>query len=287
MSREAIAAELILAHARSLKMPGLARSYETLARDARDSKWTYEEYLHEVLTAELASRADSAVRQRIRDARFPELKTLKDFDFAAAEGLDIPQVSHLARCEWVQKAENVILAGPIGTGKTHLAIALGIEAAKQRFHVVFQRAADLVRALVEARDQRELSRLQRRLARVDVLIIDELGFVPFDRTGGELLFNALASRYERKSVVVTTNLAFSEWPKVFADDEKLTTALLDRLADRATILTTKGKSFRMRRRKNEAGQITDVRGAPSVAALPPADDAPEAAASSRRTAKKR
>jgi len=139
MSREAIAAELILAHARSLKMPGLARSYVTLARDARDSKWTYEEYLHEVLTAELASRADSAVRQRIRDARFPETKTLEDFDFAAAEGLDLPQVSQLARCEWVQKAENVILAGPIGTGKTHLAIALGIEAAKQRFHVIFQR----------------------------------------------------------------------------------------------------------------------------------------------------
>jgi DNA replication protein DnaC len=289
MSREAVAAELILAHARALKMPGLVRSYETLARDARDSKWTYEEYLHEVLAAELASRADSAVRQRIRDARFPELKTLEGFDFSAAEGLDVAQLSQLARCEWVRKAENVILAGPIGTGKTHLAIALGIEAAKQRFHVVFQRAADLVRALVEARDQRELSRLQRRLARVDVLVIDELGFVPFDRAGGELLFNAIASRYERKSIVVTTNLAFSEWPKVFADDEKLTTALLDRLADRATILTTKGKSFRMRRRKSEVGQPSDGRGAPPVAALPPAgdDDAPEAAASSRRPAKKR
>lgn len=289
MSREAIAAELILAHARALKMPGLVKSYETLARDARESKWTYEEYLHEVLAAELASRADSAVRQRIRDARFPELKTLEAFDFGAAEGLDVAQLSQLARCEWVKKAENVILAGPIGTGKTHLAIALGIEAAKQRYHVVFQRAADLVRALVEARDQRELSRLQRRLARVDVLVIDELGFVPFDRAGGELLFNAIASRYERKSVVVTTNLAFSEWPKVFADDEKLTTALLDRLADRATVLTTRGKSFRMRRRKSEAGQPADAKGAPPVAALPPADDddAPQAASSSRPPAKKR
>jgi DNA replication protein DnaC len=289
MSREVVAAELIRAHARALKMPGVARYYETLARDALASKWTYEEYLHEVLAAEVASRADSAVRHRIRDARFPETKTLEGFDFSAAEGLDVAQVSQLARCEWVKKAENVILAGPIGTGKTHLAIALGIEAAKQRFHVAFHRAADLVRALIEARDQRELSRLQRRLGRVDVLVIDELGFVPFDRTGGELLFNAIASRHEQKSVIVTTNLAFSEWPKVFADDEKLTTALLDRLADHATILATKGKSFRMRRRKAEAGQPTDTKGAPPVAALPPADDddAQEATASSRRTAKKR
>jgi DNA replication protein DnaC len=289
MSREAIAAELIRAHARALKMPGLARSYETLARDARESKWTHEEYLHEVLAAELASRADSAVRDRIRNARFPETKTLEGFDFSAAEGLDVAMVSQLARCEWVKKAENVILAGPIGTGKTHLAVALGIEAAKQRFHVAFHRAADLVRALIEARDARELSRLQRRLGRVDVLVIDELGFVPFDRTGGELLFNAIASRHEQKSVVVTTNLAFSEWPQVFAGDEKLTLALLDRLADHATILTTKGKSFRMRRRKNETGQPTDAKGAPPVAALPPAadDDAQDAATSSRRTAKKR
>jgi DNA replication protein DnaC len=289
MSRAIVAAELIRAHTRALKMPGLARCYETLARDALASKWTYEEYLHEVLAAEVASRADSAVRQRIRDARFPETKTLEGFDFSAAEGLDVAQVSQLARCEWVKKAENVILAGPIGTGKTHLAVALGIEAAKQRFHVAFHRAADLVRALIEARDQRELSRLQRRLGRVDVLVIDELGFVPFDRTGGELLFNAIASRHEQKSVIVTTNLAFSEWPKVFADDEKLTTALLDRLADHATILATRGKSFRMRRRKAEAAQPTDAKGAPPVAALPPAgdDDAQEATASSRRTAKKR
>lgn len=289
MSRAIVAAELIRTHTRALKMPGLARCYETLARDALESKWTYEEYLHEVLAAELASRADSAVRHRIRDARFPEVKTLDAFDFSAAEGLDVAQLSQLARCEWVKKAENVILAGPIGTGKTHLAIALGVEAAKQRFHVAFHRAADLVRALIEARDQRELSRLQRRLGRVDVLVIDELGFVPFDRAGGELLFNAIASRHEQKSVIVTTNLAFSEWPKVFADDEKLTTALLDRLADHSTILATKGKSFRMRRRKAEAGQPTDAKGAPPVAALPPADadDAQETAASSRRTAKKR
>jgi DNA replication protein DnaC len=279
MSRQVVAAELIKANARALKMPGLARAYETLAREARDSKWTHEEYLHEVLTAEMASRSESAVRHRIREARFPELKTMEGFDFSASEGLDVAQVSQLARCEWVKKAENVILAGPIGTGKTHLAIALGLEAAKQRYRVAFLRAADMVGALVEARDKRELGRLQRRLSRVDLLIVDELGFVPFDRTGGELLFNAIAARYEKASVLVTTNLAFSEWPKVFADDEKLTTALLDRLADRATVLTTHGKSFRMRRRRQQES---------GASPLPPAhDEGPSAKSSSHRTTRPR
>jgi DNA replication protein DnaC len=150
----------------------------------------------------------------------------------------------------------VLLAGPIGTGKTHLAIALGIEAARQRRRVVFTRAADLVRTLLEARDQRELGKTQRRLERVDLLILDEVGFVPFDRAGGELLFNVIADRYERRSVLVTTNLAFSDWPKVFGGDEKLTTALLDRLAHHAIVITTKGKSFRMRKREPPAESPT-------------------------------
>ncbi|HEY3864565.1 MAG TPA: ATP-binding protein, partial [Solirubrobacteraceae bacterium] len=142
----------------------------------------------------------------------------------------------------------MIFVGPIGTGKTHLAIALGVEAARRRRRVLFTRAADIVRSLLEARDARELGRLQRRLYQVDLLVLDELGFVPFDRAGGELLFNLLTERYERRSVIVTTNLAFSEWVKVFGGDEKLTTALLDRLAHHATVIATKGKSFRMRKR---------------------------------------
>jgi len=248
VNRNVVAADLVRVLARSLKMPGLGRCYETLARQALEEHWSYEEFLHEALAAEQTSRQDSAIRHRMREARFPEIKTLDTFDFSAAEGIAAAQIAELARGDWIGNARNVILAGPIGTGKTHLATALGVEAARQRRRVHFTRAADLVRSLLEARDARELGRFHRRLQRAELLIVDELGFVPFDRTGGELLFNLLAERYERRSVVVTTNLPFAEWVKVFAGDEKLTTALLDRLAHHATVITTKGKSYRMRKK---------------------------------------
>lgn len=249
MSAATLARDLVVAQTRTLKLPGIARAFEALARQARDGHWPHEDYLHEVLTAEQASRHESVIRQRLREARFPEVKTLDTFDFTAAEGVSATQIHTLARGEWVTTPENLIFAGPIGTGKTHLAIALGVEATKQKRRVFFTRAADLVRQLLEARDARELTRLHQRLQRVDVLIVDELGFVPFDRVGGELLFNLITDRYERRATVVSTNLAFAEWVTVFAGDEKLTTALLDRLAHHATVITTTGKSYRMRKRR--------------------------------------
>ena len=259
MTRTAVTGDLIRAQARTLKMPGLARAFEALGRQAREERWDHEEHLHECLAVEIISRNDSAVAERLREARFPEVKTLDDFDFSIAEGVEAAIVASLARGEWVSQAENVLLVGPIGTGKTHLATALGVATCRQRRHVAFWRAADLVRTLIEARDARDLGRLQRRLARVDLLVLDELGFVPFDRTGGELLFNVLADRHGRKSTLLTTNLAFSEWPKVFGGDEKLTTALLDRLAEHATVIATRGKSYRMRRRQKGQPAIEEPR----------------------------
>lgn len=264
-------------HLRVLKMPGAAREFEGLAREARERGWSHEDFLLETLSAEMRSREASVVRHRLHEARFPEQKTLDTFDFDTDVGIDRDTMLRLARCEWIDTEQALILAGPVGTGKTHLAIALGVEACRRRRRVLFVRAADLVRDLIEARDQRLLGRIQRRLLKQDLLIVDELGFVPFDRVGGELLFNVLSERYERRATLVTTNLAFSEWPRVFGNDEKLAAALLDRLAHHAEVLTTKGSSFRMRQRAKKAGRGGAPPGPPLRGATPPSGPAPEAA----------
>jgi DNA replication protein DnaC len=241
--REAVISEYL----KTLKLPAFAAEYRGLVRQAREGGWDYEDFLRELLEVELRSREERTAKRRLKEARFPDVKTLDQLDWEALNGISRQKVMELASCEFLTEARDCIIAGPVGTGKTHVAISIGVEAAKRRFRVAFFRAAELVRTLTEARDERTLTLLHRRLRRVELLILDELGFVPFERAGGELLFDLISERYEVRSTMITTNLSFGEWVQVFGD-EKLTTALLDRLGHHSHVLTTKGSSYRTRKR---------------------------------------
>jgi DNA replication protein DnaC len=244
MSDTDILLAAVRAQTRALKLPTVARECDELARQSLAEGWSPLFYLRALLDAELAHRAEHAIERRLRAARLPSRKTLSQFDWKRSHGLERARVEDLGRCAWIPTARNVVFLGSVGTGKTHLATALGIEAIKHGHHVAFYRASDLVRTLTEARDARVLSRLNERLRKVALLIVDELGFVPFEKAGGELLFDILSNRHERGATVITSNLAFSEWNRVFVDD-KLTAALLDRLAQHAEVLVTRGPGDRV------------------------------------------
>jgi DNA replication protein DnaC len=200
-----------------LKRPAIGREYPALSRQARDGGWAYEEYLKELLEREMHSRYEHTAALRLQQARFPAVKTLDHLEWTALQGVSRPKVLELASGDYLKKGADVVVVGPVGTGKTHLGIGRGVAATRRRSRVLFPRAATLVRSLVEARDERTFGRVQPRLVKVALLIVDELGFVPFERTGGELLFNILAERHGQRSTVITSNLAFGEWVQVFGD----------------------------------------------------------------------
>jgi len=232
-------------HLKALSLSTTARDLESKIRQAKESGPSYDEFLLELTTAELQARAESRLNRRVREAKFPLLKTLEGFDFAAVPDLDIRVIRELAGCEYIKEHRNVIFLGRSGTGKTHLATSLGIEACRNNYRTRFVSCYGLVNELIEARQEKDLRRLIGRHARYDLLILDELGYIPFSKEGAELLFQVLAERQEKGSVIMTTNLGFADWTQIFGDPV-MTAALLDRLTHRAHIINCQWDSYRLK-----------------------------------------
>ena len=256
---------LLAHHLKQLKLPTVLREYDKVARECAQGGIDHPRYLLQLVELELIDRERRTVERRIRSARFPAVKSLDTFDFSAIPSLNKMLVLELARCGYILGRENVIALGNSGTGKTHIALALGLAACQKGFSVTFTTAASLVNQLLEARDElratrarwvrdeRRLLRLQRELAAVKLLIVDELGYVPLSSTGAELLFEVFSQRYERGSTVVTSNLPFEDWTSVLGS-ERLTGALLDRLTHHVSILSLNGASYRLKTSRSRRGR---------------------------------
>ena len=239
---------LLAHHLKALKLATFLREYDKLARQCAAEGVDHPRYLLRLAELELIDRERRTVERRIKEARFPAVKSLDSFDFAAIPSLNKTLVLELARSEYVARRENVIALGNSGTGKSHIALGLGLAACQKGLSVGFTTAASLVHELLEARDEKRLLRLQRQLTGNKLLIIDELGYVPLSPSGAELLFEVFSQRYERGSTIVTSNLPFDEWTSVFAS-ERLTGALLDRLTHHVYILEMNGDSYRLKQSK--------------------------------------
>jgi len=231
-------------HLKALKLPTFLRDYDKVARQCAAEGIDHPRYLLRLAELELIDRERRMVERRIKAARFSAVKSLDSFDFKAIPSLNKMLVLELARCDYITRYENIIAVGNSGTGKTHIALGLGLAACQKGLTVGFITASALVHELLEARDEKHLLRLQKQLAKYRLLIIDELGYVPLSPTGAELLFEVFSQRYERGSTIVTSNLPFDEWTSVFGS-ERLTGALLDRLTHHVHILEMNGESFRL------------------------------------------
>jgi DNA replication protein DnaC len=244
---------LLRHHLRKLKLPTVLREHDKLARQCAVENVDHVRYLARLVELELLDRETRMIERRIKAAKFPSPKSLDSFDFDAIPALNKRLVLDLARCEFVDRRENVVALGPSGVGKTHVAIGLGLAACRRGVKTRFATAAAIVHELVEARDEKRLLRFQRQLAGYELLIIDELGFVPLSKTGAELLFELIGQRYERGSTIVTSNLPFDEWTATFGE-ERLTGALLDRLTHHVHILEMNGRSYRLAQSRAKTGR---------------------------------
>jgi DNA replication protein DnaC len=236
---------------KKLRLPTMLREYASMAAVCQKDQSDFSTYLLRLVERELLDRENRAAERRVKDASFPVLKTMDTFDFKAQPSINKQLVRELMRGEYINKKENVLLIGNPGTGKTHLACALAFSACAQGKKARFYTATGLITELVECREERRLQRLQKQLQRFHLLVLDELGYVPFSKAGAELLFEMISRAYEHHSLMVTSNLPFEEWTEVFGS-ERLTGALLDRLTHRCHILEANGESYRLRQAKKRS-----------------------------------
>jgi len=239
--------ELLLeSHLKQLRLPSFLDYYQPLAHDAARNNLSYERYLLALAQEEVNQRERRRQEQAIHNAHFPVLKDLAEFEWSCVPNLSRPRLLELAQGGYITKAEPVIFIGNPGLGKTHLATGLALAACRQGRRVRFYNVAGLVNELLKAQQEYRLSRFMSQISKQELIVLDELGFIPFTPTGAQLLFQLCSALYERVAVIVTTNLNFAEWSHVMGGDERMSAALLDRLTHRATILEFVGTSFRFR-----------------------------------------
>jgi len=241
---------LLTHHLKKLRLPTFLTEYDKLARQCAANNETHVQYLLRLSELELIERHRRMIERRIKAAKFTAIKSLDSFDFTAIPSLNKVMVMELARSEYIDRQENIIALGPSGTGKTHIALGLGLAACQKGLKVRFITAAALVHELIEVRDDKQLLRFQKQMINQNLLIIDELGFVPLSKSGAELLFELISQRYERGSIIITSNLPFDEWTQTFGT-ERLTGALLDRLTHHVHILEMNGDSYRLKHSRNK------------------------------------
>ena len=241
---------LLKHHLKALKLPTMLAEAEKIAHRCAADNADHLAFLLQLVELELIERERKAAERRLKGARFPATKMLDEFDFASRPSVNKPKVLELVKGEYLDRRENILLVGPSGTGKTHLATAFGMAACSQGRKVRFFRVTELVTLLMEAKEERQLMRLRQLLAKLDLLVLDELGYVPASKVGAELLFDVIATAYERNSLIVTTNLPFENWTEVLGS-ERLTGAALDRLTHRCHILETMGESYRLQDAKRQ------------------------------------
>jgi len=233
-------------HLGYLKLNNIREQYQAMAKIAAQKQWTHIDYLTELIAAQTNHRQDRATERRISQARFPQIKTLEQFVWSWPKKINRQQVQNLFRLNFVENKSNVVLIGGVGLGKTHLATALGYQACLKGHSVLFTTAINTINTLIAARSTGRLKQELNKYLKPNLLILDELGYLPIDKTGADMLFQIISHRYEHGSLMITTNRAFKDWPEIFNNDSTLTSALLDRLLHHTETIVIEGKSYRMK-----------------------------------------